>query len=252
MSATSPTAPAAADFNYDAFISYSHQDKPWVDTVLLPRLEEAGLRVCIDTRDFDIGVPALVNMENAVRQSRKTLLVLTPDWVASEWTNFESLLLQTDDPIGRARRILPLMVRDCTPPDRLRIFTYLDLRNPADFDRQMTRLLAALQAPVTNPSPSTPPAPPNPRPSTPGTLGFSYDRGLQALRTRLATADSETRLEFSVLEARLHDNLRSEQRYGSSETLRHDRAQVIEQLNRLSMEQTGTTFTALCTPPANR
>lgn len=247
---SSAPQPAVADFRYDAFISYSHQDQAWVDNVLLPRLEGAGLRICLDTRDFEIGVPALTNMENAVQQSRKTLLVLTPDWVASEWTHFESLLLQTNDPIGRGRRILPLLVRDCTPPDRLRIFTYLDLRDPADLDRQMARLLAALPAPAAQPGPSTTPAPPAPRPATPGTFGFSYERGLQALGKLLAGADSETRLDFSVLESRLRDNLRSEQLYGSSETLRHERAQVIEQLNRLSLEQTSNTFTALCTPPA--
>jgi len=55
---------------------------------------EAGLRVCIDFRDFEPGLPTLVNMENAVERSRKTLIVLTPDWVESEWTTFESLLIR--------------------------------------------------------------------------------------------------------------------------------------------------------------
>ena len=82
------------------FISYSHYDKAWVHEWLLPRLEAAGLKVLIDTRDFTIGAPALVNIERAVESSQRTLLVLTPHWVASEWTNFESLLLQTE--IGRA------------------------------------------------------------------------------------------------------------------------------------------------------
>ncbi len=240
--------PSTADFRYDAFISYSHHDQAWVANVLLPRLEGAGLRICLDTRDFEVGAPALTNMENAVQQSRKTLLVLTPDWVASEWTNFESLLLQTADPIGRGRRILPLLVRDCTLPDRLRIFTYLDLRDPADLDRQMARLLAALHAPAAIPGPATAPAPPAPRPPVPGAFGFSYDRGLQGLGNLLANADSETRLEFSVLESRLRDNLRSEQLYGSSEAIRHERAQVVEQLNRLSLARSGRSFTELCAP----
>ena len=34
-----------ASFAYDVFISYSHQDEGWVTSTLLPRLEEAGLRV---------------------------------------------------------------------------------------------------------------------------------------------------------------------------------------------------------------
>jgi hypothetical protein len=118
------------DFRYDTFISYSHQDADWVRQTLLPRLERAGLRACIDFRDFEIGAPSLVNMENAVERSRKTLLVLTPAWVTSEWTAFEALLIQTKDPAGRARRILPLLVKRCQLPGRLGIFTYLDLTAP--------------------------------------------------------------------------------------------------------------------------
>src|SRR5262245_56382636 len=66
---------------FDVFISYSHTNQAWVRDWLLPRLEETGLHVCIDFRSFDIGAPLLINMERAVARSRKTLLVLTPDWV---------------------------------------------------------------------------------------------------------------------------------------------------------------------------
>lgn len=57
---------------YDVFISYSHTDKEWV--WLVPRLKEAGLAVCTDRESFDVGVPALVSMENAGAASRHTLL----------------------------------------------------------------------------------------------------------------------------------------------------------------------------------
>jgi hypothetical protein len=106
-----------AKFKYDAFIV------EWVQEHLLPPLEHAGLHICIDSRDFEIGTPSLVNMQNAVRQSRKTLLVLTPNWVESEWTEFESLLVHTKDPIGLRKMITPLLVRKCDLPDHLAIFT---------------------------------------------------------------------------------------------------------------------------------
>ena len=35
------------EYTYDVFISYSHHDEEWVTGTLLPRLEEAGLRVCL-------------------------------------------------------------------------------------------------------------------------------------------------------------------------------------------------------------
>jgi hypothetical protein len=40
---------------YDVFVSYSHDDEEWVENTLLERLEAAGLRVCIDFRDFAPG-----------------------------------------------------------------------------------------------------------------------------------------------------------------------------------------------------
>ena len=91
-------------------------------------------------------MPSLVNMENAVEHSRKTLLVLTPNWVASEWTKFEALLAQTKDPAGRGQRILPLMVQSCELPRRLQVFTYLDLTVPAEFEFQMQQLVEAIRS----------------------------------------------------------------------------------------------------------
>ena len=130
---------------FDVFISYSHLDVEWVRDWLLPRLEAAGLRVCIDERDFTLGVPSVVNMENAVEQSRKTLLVLTPRWVESEWTKFESLLSQTDDPSGVRRRTLPLMLEKCQLPKRLGILTYADFTDAAQREAQLARVIAAIR-----------------------------------------------------------------------------------------------------------
>jgi hypothetical protein len=69
-------APYDKTFYYDVFISYSSHESKWVREWLLPRIEEgAGLRACIDFRDFEIGVPSLINMERAVERSQKILLV---------------------------------------------------------------------------------------------------------------------------------------------------------------------------------
>jgi len=133
-------------YRYDAFISYSHTDRTWVRDTLLPYLDNEGLHICIDYRDFEPGVPSLINMENAIEHSRKTLLILTPNWVASEWTNFEALLIQTQDPAGRRHRFVPLMVQPCTLPLRLQTFTYLDFTDPREFDSQMRRLTISIRS----------------------------------------------------------------------------------------------------------
>src|SRR5688572_12133371 len=109
---------AGIDFRYDVFISYSHKDEQWVVDTLLPSLEDTGLKVCIDFRDFDAGKPSIVNMEDAVDESQHTVLVLTPNWTNSEWTDFEAILTQTDDPAGRRQKLIPIMLEKCNPPKR--------------------------------------------------------------------------------------------------------------------------------------
>ena len=133
-----------AEYKYDVFISYSHADRAWVWDELLPRLEGAGLRVCIDDRDFEIGVPSLINMERAVDNSRHTLVVLTPAWIESQWTEFESLLAGTTDPAGRRRKLIPLMLKSCKLPPRIAMLTYADFTQPLECEAQMIRLVRSL------------------------------------------------------------------------------------------------------------
>ena len=115
-----------ADFKYDVFISYSHKDEEWVRNVLLPTLEKQGLKVCIDYRNFIAGKPAIINMADASETSRHTLLVLTPRWVESEWTLYESLLSRTDDPSGLQRRTIPLLLEKCNVPKFISMLTWVD------------------------------------------------------------------------------------------------------------------------------
>lgn len=132
------------DLPYDVFLSYSHRDEAWVSGVLLPKLTENGLRVCIDVHDFALGAPLITEIERAVLQSRKTLLVLTPDYLASEWTEFENILVATLDPAARTRRLLPLLLKPAELPLRIRALTYLDFSQGREEAPLWRRLLTAL------------------------------------------------------------------------------------------------------------
>jgi hypothetical protein len=143
---------------YDVFISYSHKDATWVRGVLLPNLEKAGLRACIDYRDFEIGAPVVTEMQRAVVTSRKTLLILTPEYLDSAWTEFENLMLQTFDPANRKRRLIGLLKETCGLPLRLGYLTYVNFAEPADPDRVWTQLFAALGAPSAETPPDAPEA----------------------------------------------------------------------------------------------
>lgn len=80
----------------------------------------------------------------------------------------------------------------------------------------------------------------------PGGGRMDYERGLQALQERLAGADRDARTEAATLEARLRDNLQRERRYGGSEGLRSERAEIVDALNRLALERLGVSFNELC------
>ena len=131
-------------FEYDVFISYSSKDKDWVRGELLHTLEARGLRVCIDFRDFRPGAPSIKEIERAVLTSRKTLLILTPDYLQSQWTEFEALLLQTLEPSNQTLRLIPLLKAKCDLPLRLKFMTYVNFVDPDDWDIAWKILLTAL------------------------------------------------------------------------------------------------------------
>jgi formylglycine-generating enzyme required for sulfatase activity len=135
----------ASESSYDVFISYSQDDADWVRAWLLPRLKAADLKVCTDREAFDVGVPRLVNIENAVTASRHTVLVLTKAWVGSRWAQYETLLAQTDDPDSHFRRLLPVLRGPCDPPKRIAMLTYADLTGHGDTEAEFARLLDAIR-----------------------------------------------------------------------------------------------------------
>ncbi len=131
-------------FKYDVFISYSHRNKKWVQDVLLPRLEDAGLKVFIDFRDFKIGAASIKEMERGVTQSRKTLLVLTPEYLKSDWTEFETLMTQTLSPANRDLRVIPTLKKECKLPASIGYMNYVNLANSKDKDAEWDKLIDAL------------------------------------------------------------------------------------------------------------
>lgn len=177
----------ADDATYDVFISYSSKDKTWVRGELLKRLDEAGLKTFIDFRDFEVGAPSLTEMERGVVQSRKTLLVLTPNYVGSEWTEFETIMVQTLDPAARARRIIPLMKQKCDLPLRIKMLNYVDFSDPADVDFAWQKLLKALAAPKPNVAAPKPTTPTETAPSATGGVDINDLR--QKLIERLSMGD---------------------------------------------------------------
>jgi hypothetical protein len=108
-------------------------------------LRNAGLTVCIDQESFEPGAPSISEMERAVLQSRKTVLVLSPEYLQSEWAEFENILVQTLDPVAHQRRLIPALFMPCDPPPRIRILTYIDFTRSEDHAERAGQLIEAIR-----------------------------------------------------------------------------------------------------------
>lgn len=136
------------EFVYDAFVSYSHHDKKWVEEVLLKALGECGVTFIIDDHHFESGHGSLDNMAAAVAQSRRTVLVLTPNWVSSPYANVEAQMVAGTDPAGWHGRMVPLLRKACAPPWWICVRSWLDFIDDARASAQMARLVRVLRRPI--------------------------------------------------------------------------------------------------------
>ncbi|XP_076318108.1 toll-like receptor 4 [Tachypleus tridentatus] len=83
-------------FQYDAFVSYSASDSDWVFNSLVPKLENetANLKLCVYDRDFLAGRNISDCILDSIKNSRKVILVLSPNFIQSRWCRFETELAQ--------------------------------------------------------------------------------------------------------------------------------------------------------------
>ena len=77
-------------YTYSAFVVYSSEDRRWVHDVLMKKLEEEHhMRLCIRYRDFKPGYFIEDTIVESIDRSRKTILILSPDFLKSDWCYFE-------------------------------------------------------------------------------------------------------------------------------------------------------------------
>lgn len=75
-------------YRFDAFISHSHADTVWV-IQFYKRLEEMELEICFDAKDFEPGASIVANIENAFKESRNVIFIMTENFLMSGWGEYE-------------------------------------------------------------------------------------------------------------------------------------------------------------------
>lgn len=71
------------------FISYNEHDSTWVRHELIPNLEKEGKLTCLHEGNFDPGRSITENIMNCIEKSCKSIFVLSPNFVQSEWCHYE-------------------------------------------------------------------------------------------------------------------------------------------------------------------
>jgi hypothetical protein len=146
---------------YDLFVSYAEADHAWVEGYLLHALHQAGVRSHSEAA-FALGTPLLTEFERAIQESKRTLLVLSPAYVADGVDNFTELLVQSYGVESGTWPVIPLVLEPVELPPRLAMLTRLDATNEATWPEVIARLTETLQRPV--PKDGTTARPPCPYP----------------------------------------------------------------------------------------
>lgn len=76
------------EYKYDVFISYADEDRPFVLEQVMTKLEEK-FRVCIHDKDFIPGSDIADNIIGAIRNSKKTVLIISKHFIKSDWCMYE-------------------------------------------------------------------------------------------------------------------------------------------------------------------
>lgn len=127
-------------FKYDAFVSYASGNGMFVKDEIVPELEDKrNLQLLVHDRDFRAGEFVNDNIMQAITASRKTLILMSKDFLKSDWCIFEMNMARMEG-IKTGRNVVCLLMLEEVPSaglpleimDIIRQQTYIEL--PADIN----------------------------------------------------------------------------------------------------------------------
>ena len=136
---------------YDAFVSYCSTDKDWLEEELMYNMEEKyRLKLCIHERDFQVGSTIIENIVLSLEHSRGCIIVLSEDYVASDWCNFEAQV--THHMFQNQKKPIVVVIPESFPESKmskslrfiLKTRTYIEWK-PQSQDNVWKRVLSALE-----------------------------------------------------------------------------------------------------------
>jgi hypothetical protein len=145
----------------DFFISYTSTDKQWAEWIAW-QLDVAGYSTVLQAWDFRPGSNFVLDMDKASIEAARTIAVLSPDYLKSNFTQPEWAAAFKKDPKGEQGILLPIHARECREQLKglLGPITYIDLvglDEPAARQKLLDGVLRGRIKPTAPPSfPGTP------------------------------------------------------------------------------------------------
>lgn len=127
----------------DFFISYTGVDQAWAEWIAW-ELEEAGYTTILQAWDFDAGAHFVTEMHRATQVAKRTIAVLSHQYLSSGFAEAEWQEAWKSDPTGDQRKLIVLRVEDCPRPGLLGQLVSIDLFR-VDQALARSRLLAAVR-----------------------------------------------------------------------------------------------------------
>lgn len=119
---TSSEDPQVKDF----FISYNKTDIGWAEWIAW-QLEAEGYKTVIQSWDFGPGSNFVLKMQEATSKSKRTIAVISPDYLGACFTPPEWAAAFGQDPTSAKGTLLPVRVKECVLEGLLKSVIYVDL-----------------------------------------------------------------------------------------------------------------------------
>ena len=124
-------------FALDAFVSYSRVDAEYVYE-LVHAAGEAGRTLWIDRDGIPPGAPWREELGSAIEAALAFVVVLSPHWLQST-----ECRLEYDRAVSLGKRIIPVQLQECEPPEEISILNWIDARQAAP-EQVVSALLTAI------------------------------------------------------------------------------------------------------------
>jgi len=119
----------------DFFISYNKADKTWAEWIAW-ELEAEGYSTVIQAWDFRPGGNFVLDMQRAAAGAERTIAVLSPDFLTSEFTQPEWAAAFAKDPTGAKKTLLPVRIRKCELTGLLPQIVFIDVVDKTEAEAQ--------------------------------------------------------------------------------------------------------------------